>query len=239
MMQENVTHLEQPARETLSVFRPILRVWQPYKWRLIFGVILAIFSALIGLTLMGSAAARVGVVGATAIVSLLTLRLLGAGRVILRYFERLCAHDAMFRALTATRVWFFRHLARVSDHGMGFMRSGDMLSRLVHDVDALDAIYLRLITPFCAAIVTILAIIFFAGALSFTLAVTLGLVALGMVVGLPVLSALWTSRSGGTCYGHRGNCALPGLILRSGCGKPRFTVPNPYWRGGYSRRRRI
>lgn len=222
MMQENVPDLEKTAGKTLNDFKPILRVWQPYKWRLVFGVILAILSALIGLTLMGSAAARVGVVGATAIVSLLTLRLLGAGRVIFRYFERLCAHDAMFRALTATRVWFFRHLARVSDHGMGFMRSGDMLSRLVHDVDALDAIYLRLITPFCAAIVTILAIIFFAGALSVTLAVTLGLVALGMVVGLPVLSALWTSRAGGDVLRAQGQLRAAGLDFAIGLREARI-----------------
>ncbi|UYH51815.1 thiol reductant ABC exporter subunit CydC [Candidatus Kirkpatrickella diaphorinae] len=222
MTQEHVTDLEKPAGKALSVFKPILHVWQPYKWRLTFGVILAILSALIGLTLMGSAAARVGVVGATALVSLLTLRLLGAGRVILRYFERLCAHDAMFRALTATRVWFFRHLARVSDHGMGFMRSGDMLSRLVHDVDALDAIYLRLITPFCAAIVTILAIIFFAGALSFTLAVTLGVIALGMVTGLPVLSASWTSRSGGDVLRAQGQLRSSGLDFAVGLREARI-----------------
>jgi ATP-binding cassette subfamily C protein CydC len=79
------------------------------------------------------------------------LRGLGAGRVALRYLERLATHAAMFRALADLRVWFFRGLARGSAGGLGFRRGGDVLSRLVGDVEALDGLYLRILLPLVAA----------------------------------------------------------------------------------------
>jgi len=81
------------------------------------------------------------------------LRGLGAARVVLRYLERLLTHAAMFRALADLRVWFFRGLARGAAGGLGFRRTGEMLSRLVSDVEALDGVYLRILLPLAAALV--------------------------------------------------------------------------------------
>jgi len=81
------------------------------------------------------------------------LRGLGAARVMLRYLERLLTHAAMFRALADLRVWFFRGLARGAAGGLGFRRTGEMLSRLVSDVEALDGVYLRILLPLAAALV--------------------------------------------------------------------------------------
>ena len=81
-----------------------------------------------------------------------TLRLLGLMRVLLRYGERLATHDAMFRALADLRVWFFRGLAARAAGGLGFRRSGDVLARLVNDVEALDGVYLRILVPLAGAV---------------------------------------------------------------------------------------
>ena len=79
--------------------------------------------------------------------------MLGIGRVALHYAERLATHDAMFRALADLRVWFFRQVAGRAAGGIGFRRSGDLLSRLVGDIEALDAIYLRINVPLVGALV--------------------------------------------------------------------------------------
>ncbi len=80
------------------------------------------------------------------------LQALGVGRVAARYAERLLTHAATFRALAAIRVWLWRGLARRSAGGLGFARSGDALSRLVSDTDALDGLYLRIAVPLLCAL---------------------------------------------------------------------------------------
>jgi ATP-binding cassette subfamily C protein CydC len=45
------------------------------------------------------------------------------------------------------RIWFFRGLARSAAGGLGFRRAGDVLARLVNDVEALDGLYLRILVP--------------------------------------------------------------------------------------------
>ncbi|MFT9258821.1 MAG: thiol reductant ABC exporter subunit CydC, partial [Acetobacter sp.] len=98
----------------------------------------------------------------------------GPGGGALRYAERLGTHDAMFRALSDLRVWFFRSLANGAAAGLGFRRSGDMLSRLVSDIGALDGLYLRLVVPLACACVTFPVLLAFALQLDTGLAVVIG-----------------------------------------------------------------
>ena len=67
------------------------------------------------------------------------------------------SHAATFRALADTRVWFFRRLAERLPAGLGGRSSGDLLGRLVADVEALDGLYLRAIVPAVAALAVVLA----------------------------------------------------------------------------------
>src|SRR6202034_2129061 len=73
--------------------------------------------------------------------------LAGPARVVLRYLERVVTHDAMFRSLAWLRIWLFTGLARSAAGGLGLRRSGDVLARLVNDVDVLDGLYLRILVP--------------------------------------------------------------------------------------------
>jgi len=133
----------------------ILQVWKPQYGRLITGIVIAELAVCAGLTLMGQAGGRLtgAVIGVGA--GYMLLRVAGASQIVLRYFERLYTHDAMFRALADLRVWFYRKLARGAAAGLGFQRSGDLLSRLVSDVQTLDNLYLRIIVPMAAAILTL------------------------------------------------------------------------------------
>ena len=71
---------------------------------------------------------------------------------MLRYAERLVTHAATFRALADLRVWFFRNLARSTAGGLGFRQAGDVLARLVGDIEALDGLYLRILVPLAGAV---------------------------------------------------------------------------------------
>ncbi|MBB2160875.1 thiol reductant ABC exporter subunit CydC [Gluconacetobacter sacchari] len=134
---------------------PILRVlalWRGRAPRLAAGAFLSLLALLAALVLMRGAGARVAALAfGGAVAGMGLLRVSGVARVVLRYVERLVTHDAMFRALADLRVWFFRRLAGGAAAGLGFRRAGDLLSRLVSDVEALDGLYLRIMVPLAGA----------------------------------------------------------------------------------------
>jgi ATP-binding cassette subfamily C protein CydC len=131
----------------------ILRLWRPRAaWLLLGGVIaLAALAAGVGLMTVSGAVLATAVTSG-AVVAASILRGLGAARVVLRYLERLVTHAATFRALADLRVWFFRRLAHGGAGGLGFRQAGDLLSRLVGDIEALDGLYLRILLPLAGAI---------------------------------------------------------------------------------------
>jgi thiol reductant ABC exporter CydC subunit len=81
------------------------------------------------------------------------VRAFGVGRGVLRYAERLISHDAAFRVLREVRVAVWQRLDHLGPAGVPAFRSGDLLARLVTDVDALQDLYLRVLLPYAAAAV--------------------------------------------------------------------------------------
>ncbi|WP_031484745.1 thiol reductant ABC exporter subunit CydD [Streptomyces bicolor] len=95
-------------------------------------------------------------------VAVTATRAFGIGRAVFRYAERLVSHDAVLRMLADTRVAVYRRLERLAPAGLRRTRRGDLLLRLVADVDALQDYWLRWLLPAAAA--TVLS----AGAVGFT-----------------------------------------------------------------------
>ncbi|MEU1591910.1 thiol reductant ABC exporter subunit CydD [Streptomyces sp. NPDC005708] len=86
-------------------------------------------------------------------VAVTATRTFGIGRAVFRYAERLVSHDAVLRMLADTRVAVYRRLERLAPAGLRTTRRGDLLSRLVADVDALQDYWLRWLLPAGAAFV--------------------------------------------------------------------------------------
>ncbi|KUF15744.1 thiol reductant ABC exporter subunit CydD [Streptomyces silvensis] len=122
-------------------------------------------------------------------------RAFGIGRACFRYAERLVSHDAVLRMLADTRVAVFRRLERLAPAGLRTTRRGDLLSRLVADVDALQDYWLRWLLPAGAAALVS------AGAVGFTAwllpeagaVLAVGLLAAG--VGVPLVSGAVARRA--------------------------------------------
>ncbi|CAM2801029.1 thiol reductant ABC exporter subunit CydC [Komagataeibacter xylinus] len=176
----------------------ILQIWQRRAPLLTAGALLSLLALIIGLVLMREAGIRVAAMTmGMIVVTTGALRIFGSARVILRYAERLVAHDAMFRALADVRVWFFRHLARGAAAGLGFRRAGDLLSRLVSDVETLDGLYLRIILPLAGACLVLPFLFIAINMVSSVLAVVVcALFACGAFV-LPLCAAMLGRREGG------------------------------------------
>jgi ATP-binding cassette subfamily C protein CydC len=141
----------------------ILALWRHRTPLLLAGLVLTLASLATGIALMTiSGAAVAAVLTGTAFAAALWLRATGPARVILRYAERMVTHAATFRALADLRVWFFRGLAARAAGGLGFRQAGDLLSRMVGDVEALDGLYIRILLPLAGALILIPAATIFA-----------------------------------------------------------------------------
>ncbi len=138
------------------------------------------------------------------LVAVVSVRALGLGRGVFRYLERLVGHDVALRAQAALRLDSFQALARTSWLGR---RGGDLLSRMINDVEAVQDVIVRVIVPVVSAAVVIIG-----GQLMITvLSPAAGLATLaGVAVAagvVPVLAARLSSRLDRRVAGLRGGLA--------------------------------
>ncbi|MFB8438179.1 thiol reductant ABC exporter subunit CydD [Streptomyces niveus] len=150
-------------------------------------------------------------------VAVTATRAFGIGRAVFRYAERLVSHDAVLRMLADLRVSVYRRLERLAPAGLREARRGDLLSRLVADVDALQDYWLRWLLPVGSAVLV------GAGAVGFTAwllpeagaVLAVGLLAAG--VGVPLVSGARARRAERRLAPARGLLANRVAELLDGC----------------------
>ena len=87
-------------------------------------------------------------------VAIVGVRFFGLTRPIARYFERLASHDVAFRVLGRVRARVYERVEPLAPTQLESYREGDLLSRLVSDVDALQYLQLRGVIPVLVALVS-------------------------------------------------------------------------------------
>ncbi|MFJ4913361.1 thiol reductant ABC exporter subunit CydD [Streptomyces sp. NPDC088726] len=128
-------------------------------------------------------------------VAVTATRAFGIGRAVFRYAERLVSHDAVLRMLAALRVDVYRGLERIAPAGLRRTRRGDLLSRLVADVDALQDYWLRWLLPAGTALFVGAAAAGFTGWLLPEAGVVLAAGLLLAGVGVPLISGACARRT--------------------------------------------
>ncbi|QTL38690.1 cysteine/glutathione ABC transporter ATP-binding protein/permease CydC [Xenorhabdus budapestensis] len=178
----------------MRVLLPFLALYRRHWFLISLGMILAVVTLLasIGLlTLSGWFLAGTAVAGFagkyTFNYMLPAAGVRGAAifRTAGRYGERLVSHDATFRVLAHLRVFTFQKILPLSPGGITRFRQGELLNRIVADVETLDHLYLRVMSPVLAALTVIIVLTFGLGFLDKTLAYTLGGILLGLLLTLP------------------------------------------------------
>lgn len=122
-------------------------------------------------------------------------RAFGIGRAVFRYAERLASHDAVLKLLAELRVAVYRGLERVAPAGLRTVRRGDLLSRLVADVDALQDYWLRWLLPAGTALTVSVAAAGFTGWLLPEAGVILAVGLLVAGAGVPLVSGAVARRT--------------------------------------------
>ncbi|MCL7459706.1 thiol reductant ABC exporter subunit CydC [Micromonospora sp. MSM11] len=201
-----------------SAERAVLRLARPYLNRLLGAGLLAAATEFAALALMAtatwllmSAAERPPLDRLT--VAIVAVRALAISRGVLRYTERLAGHDAVLRLITDVRARVFGTLAASP---AARQRSGDALSRLVSDVEAVQDLLLRVLVPAsAAALVGVLAV----GGAALMSPAAAGVLAVGLLlagVALPVLATALTRRAAAELAPLRGALATDAVDLTHG-----------------------
>ena len=175
-----------------------LKLFKPHSGWLLGGIILSLltaFASIALLTLSGwfiSASALAGLVvidgnvlAFNFMLPAAQIRGLAITRTLGRYGERLVTHEATFRVLAGIRSWFFQQLIPLVPGRLSTLRSGDLLSRMTADIDALDALYLRLLAPAIVAIIGVTAVTVFLSFYAPVISLATGLMLMVAAVGVP------------------------------------------------------
>jgi ATP-binding cassette subfamily C protein CydC len=113
-------------------------------------------------------------------VTIVAVRFFGLARPLTRYLERLASHDVALRSLARIRSRFYQRIEPLAPAQLQSFRRGDLLTRMVGDVDALQGLYLRALGPLFVALLAGAACV--AAAAAF-LPVTGAILAAGLLVG--------------------------------------------------------
>ncbi|MEL7413968.1 MAG: cysteine/glutathione ABC transporter ATP-binding protein/permease CydC [Pseudomonadota bacterium] len=176
---------------------PYLKLYKKHWFGLSLGMLLAFLTlaASVGLlTLSGWFISAAAAAGLTIARETFNYMLPGAGvrgaamaRTAGRWGERVVSHNATFKLLTDLRIFFFKKLAPLIPGRVSTMRDADLLNRLVADVDAMDHVYLRLISPVIVGVFGILSLTAVLAFFDWHLALLLGGILTVMLLVWPVL----------------------------------------------------
>ncbi|MFN7097492.1 MAG: thiol reductant ABC exporter subunit CydC, partial [Gammaproteobacteria bacterium] len=182
----------------IQLFKPFLKKMYHYRYWMISGFLLVIMTGIAGIALLAlaswflSAAAFAGLSVVTAMQ--FNYLLPGAGvrlfafiRIVARYGERLLNHESVFRFISCLRLWLFTHLTRLSPQQLGLIKNSEMLNRFMSDINVLDNIFLRVITPFFSTIILILITTLFLCLLNISVAIVCVLVLLSLLLLLSLI----------------------------------------------------
>ncbi len=169
-------------------FLRVIKLAADYKWWMALAALMGFFTVGSGIGLMMTSAYLIARAALHPSISelqvaIVGVRFFGISRGVFRYLERYISHEVTFRLLAKFRVWFYRALEPLAPARLIHYRSGDVLHRVVADVENLEHIYVRVIAPPLVALLTSLLMWFLLGSYGITFALMLtGFFWLGILV---------------------------------------------------------
>ena len=176
----------------ISIVRRLVAFSDAPGWSFALSIGLGAITVCLGVALMATAgylisraAEQPPILSLT--VTIVAVRFFALSRPLVRYLERLASHDLAFRALQRIRTRFYRLIEPLAPGQLEGYRHGELLTRMVGDVDALQGLYLRALGPPLVALLAAAACI---GAAAAFLPVAAAVLAVGLLVGGVAVPAL-------------------------------------------------
>ncbi len=192
-----------------GTFWRLLKIAQPLKGWMALAILLGCITVGSGIGLMTTSAYLISLAAlhpsvAALGVAIVGVRFFGIARGVFRYLERYVSHSVTFRLLAQLRVWFYTaleplvpaRLIGLRNGGSAEYTSGDLLSRVVSDIETLQNFYVRVIAPPVVAAIVGFGMWFFLGAFAVDFAITLLIFFLLAGVCVPLLTHLLSQKLG-------------------------------------------
>ena len=191
----NDTHTSEVSTANMGLqgWRLLFSVLSPAKWSLVLALIFTFLTVFmnVGLLtvsawLLASAALQPGLTYLS--LAIVGVRFFGVSRAVCRYFERYTSHRMAFQGLYGLRVWFYAHLEPLAPAILKRFGAGDMLGRIMGDIEVLQFFYLRTLIPPVAAIALTVLVAYGVSTIDSTLVtpIVLSSLVLGLVLPLVV-----------------------------------------------------
>ncbi len=173
----------------------------PYsKWMLI-STLLSFGAVAAGIGLLGTSAYIIAQAAlqppfSTLQIGIVGVRLFGISRGVFRYLERLASHSVNLRFLADIRLWFYHVLEHLLPSQQINFQKGDLFARITADIETLEDLYIRIISPPITAILITVFVTIFMGRINSRL---IPIILTGMIMGglcMFVLAAYTTDKSG-------------------------------------------
>jgi ATP-binding cassette, subfamily C, bacterial CydC len=145
----------------MKTFLRLLTFLAGSRWRVVLAIFLGCAMVASNMILLGMAAYLIAAAALGPLLISLTLpiyivRFMSVARAGSRYAERVVSHNVTFRLLARLRVWAYSRLEPLAPSHLLTYRSGDVLTRLVSDVEELQNVYLRIVAPLFVAVAIVL-----------------------------------------------------------------------------------
>ena len=148
---------DEPKYSDIEGWKLLFSVLKPARWSLVLALFFTFLTVFmnVGLLsvsswLLASAALQPGITYLS--LAIVGVRFFGISRAVCRYFERYTSHKMAFQGLYGLRVWFYTYLEPLAPAIFKWWGAGDMLSRIMADIEVLQFFYLRTLIPPVAAI---------------------------------------------------------------------------------------
>jgi ATP-binding cassette, subfamily C, bacterial CydC len=182
-----------------TISRWLLGLTKPFWRNILLSIILQVVTILAGIGLLATSAWLISKAALQPSIADLGLapvavRFFGISRAVFRYMERLVTHNVTFRLLANLRVWFYTAIEPLAPARLMHYRSGDLLERVVSDINTLENVYARVIAPPVVALIV-------AGAITpffYAADPMIALILLAFMVFTGTAVPLWTWWSGKT-----------------------------------------
>lgn len=129
-------------------------------------------------------------------VAIVGVRFFGLVRGILRYLERIVAHDVNFRLIARLRAWFFEKVEPLAPASLVSLDGADLHSRVINDLESLENLYIRAISPPLSAILVSILVSLAIGIWSTPLALTTAISVLIVCFVVPWVTILQARTAG-------------------------------------------
>ncbi|TEA27557.1 heme ABC transporter ATP-binding protein/permease CydC [Candidatus Schmidhempelia bombi] len=179
----------------MKALLPFLALYKRYLTRMALGMLLALVTLLSSLFLLSLSGWFLAATAFAGIAGLYTFNYMlpaagvrGAAilRTTARYAERLVSHNTTFKLLAFLRILAFKKIVPLSSRQRQHYQKADLLNRFIADIDHLDHVYLKLLSPFITGFIAIIVLFLGLSPFNLSLAILISTVLLLTLIMTPI-----------------------------------------------------